>query len=102
MRCRWGRFANYIVVNGTNQRRGDSKIFVVASVRNLSFVQTLYLGERGGRHDAYLSVVDAARACVSLERQFEMENNMPAFLIPVLIGIPVIVGGGYLIVKVLH
>jgi len=31
-----------------------------------------------------------------------MESNMPAFLIPVLIGIPVIVGGGYLIVKVLH
>jgi len=29
-------------VNGTNQRRGDSKIFVVALVRNLTFIQTLF------------------------------------------------------------
>jgi len=27
---------------------------------------------------------------------------MPAFVIPVLIGIPVIVGGGYLLVRVFH
>jgi len=31
-----------------------------------------------------------------------MESNIPAFLIPVIIGIPVIVGGGYLIVKAFH
>ena len=31
-----------------------------------------------------------------------MESNMPAFLIPVIIGIAVIVGGGYLIVKAFH
>jgi hypothetical protein len=30
------------------------------------------------------------------------ENDMPAFVIPVLIGIPVIVGGGYLLVRVFH
>ncbi len=28
-------------MNGTNRKHGDSKIFLVASVRNLTFVKTL-------------------------------------------------------------
>jgi hypothetical protein len=31
-----------------------------------------------------------------------MEETMPAFLVPILIGIPVLVVGGYYIVKVMH
>ena len=38
---------------------------------------------------------------VGMAKQKPEETPMPAFVIPVLIGIPVIVGGGYLILHVI-
>src|SRR5438105_15190220 len=103
MRCRWGAFANYSVLNGTNRRHGDSKIFLVGIGQEPDVCQNVILhGERGGRDGSYLSVVDAARAGVAdnaASRSNRDGEHMPAFLIPVIIGIAVIVGGGYLIVK---
>ena len=42
-----------------------------------------------------------ANNVVGMAKQKPEETPMPAFVIPVLIGIPVIVGGGYLILHVI-